>query len=249
MPLLAFVHLAIAAFFGVHAIRSGRPMYWLWILFAFPGLGSVVYFFAEFMPTMRHSRGGRQAARVMQGLVDPNRELRVAATEFDRTPTAYNRAQLARALLAKGRVDEAIAHYREAACGPYANDIAFLKGLAIAQLEAQKFADAASTLEKLFAASPDQRRGDLALMYAEALQGAGRPDAAAAFESVIAADGSLEARYKYGLYLRTRGNADAAREAFEAVLTDARRGTAHSRDMNREWIDASNRELKALSDS
>ena len=249
MPLLAFIHLAVAAFFGVHAIRSGRPMYWLWVLFAFPALGSIVYFFAEYMPTMRHSRGGRKAARVMQGLIDPHRELRIAATEFDRTPTAYNRAQLARALLAKGRVDEAIAHYREAASGAYANDVAFLKGLSIAQLEGQKFADSADTLERLFATSPDQRRGDLALMYAEALQGAGRPDATSAFEAVIAADASLEARYKYGIYLRTCGNARAAREVFEAVLTDARRGTAHSRDMNREWITAADRELKELGGS
>ena len=36
MPFVGLVHLAIAAFFGVHAIRSGQPMYWLFILFAFP---------------------------------------------------------------------------------------------------------------------------------------------------------------------------------------------------------------------
>jgi hypothetical protein len=180
----------------------------------------------------------------MQGLVDPNRELRLAAAEFDRTPTAYNRAQLARALLAKGRVDEAIAHYQEAASGPYANDVAFLKGLAIAQLEAQKYVDAAGTLEQLFAAAPDQRRGDLALMYAEALQGAGRVEAGQAFEAVIASDGSLEARCKYGLYLQGRGDRAGARAAFEHVLADAKRGTAHSRDMNREWIDAATRALK-----
>jgi len=136
MPFLALVHLAIAAFFAVHAVRNHRPMYWLMILFAFPALGSLVYFFAEYMPNMHHTRTGRKAARVMQGLVDPNRELREAAEAFDRTPTAYNRSQLARALLAKGQVEEAISHYREAATGAYANDVAFLKGLAIAQLEA-----------------------------------------------------------------------------------------------------------------
>jgi hypothetical protein len=246
MPILGFLHLAIAAFFAVHAVRTGRQMYWLMVLFAFPGIGSVVYFFAEYAPSMRHSRTGLKAARVMQGLVDPNRELRETAEAFDRTPTAYHRGQLARALLAKGRVDEAIAHYQEAASGAYANDVSFLKGLAIAQLEAQKFNEAVATLERLFAASPDQRRGDLALMHAEALQGAQRPEAGAAFEAVIAADGSLEARCKYGRYLLTRNDKAGARRAFEAVLADARRGTPHSRDMNREWIDTSNRELKAL---
>jgi hypothetical protein len=246
MPFLALVHFAVAAFFGVHAIRSGRPMYWLMVLFAFPALGSIVYFFAEYLPTMRHSRGARTAARVMQGLVDPQRELREAAAEFDRTPTAYNRAQLARALLAKGQVHEAIAHYQEAASGPYANDVSFLKGLAIAQLEAAKPADAAATLQRLFTGAPEQRRGDLALMYAEALQGAGRPDAEQAFEDVIASDGSLEARCKYGLFQQQRGNLKAARLAFEHVLADAKRGNAHSRDLNREWIERTSQALKAL---
>ena len=159
MPILAFVHLAIAAFFGIHAVRNHRPMYWLMILFAFPALGSIVYFFAEYMPTLRHTRTGLKAARAMQGLVDPNRELREAAAAFDRTPTAYNRSLLARALLAKGQVDEAISHYQEAASGAYANDVAFLKGLSIAQLEARKYADAVSTLERLFGASPEQKTG------------------------------------------------------------------------------------------
>jgi len=246
MPFLALIHLAVAAFFGVHAVRTGRPMYWLMVLFAFPALGSLVYFFAEYLPTMRYTRTGIKAARVMQGLVDPNRQLREAAAEFDRTPTAYNRAQLARALLAKGQAEDAIKHYREAATGPYANDVSFLKGLAIAQLEAQHHADAVQTLERLFAASPEQRSGDVALMYAEALQGAGRPDAAQAFESVIATDGGLEARCKYGLFQQQRGNTQAARLAFEHVLADAKRGTAHSRDMNREWIAAATRGLREL---
>lgn len=246
MPILALVHLAIAAFFAVHAVRNGRPNYWLMVLFAFPALGSLVYFFAEYLPDIRHTRTGRNAARVMQGLVDPQRELRLAAAEFDRTPTAYNRAQLARALLAKGQLEDAIAHYREAASGAYAKDVSFLKGLAIAELEAGQHAEAVATLERLFAASPEHKTGDLALMYAEALHGAGRPEAAQAFEVVIATDGTLEARCKYGLFQKQRGNLTAARQAFEHVLADAKRGNTHSRDMNREWIAAAKQALTEM---
>src|SRR6185295_15707548 len=130
MPFVGLVHLAIAAFFGVHAIRSGQPMYWLFILFAFPLLGSIVYFFALYLPGMRNTRGGAKAARAVNALLDPNRELREASTEFDRTPTAYNRSRLAAALLAKGEVEPAIDHFRQAASGPYANDPSFLQGLA-----------------------------------------------------------------------------------------------------------------------
>src|SRR3954447_9882420 len=133
MPFVGLVHLAIAAFFGVHAIRSGQPIYWLFVLFAFPLLGSVVYCFAIYLPQLRSARGGMKAARTVQDIVDPHRELHEATAEYDRTPTAYNRARLAGALLAKGHVDEAIEHYRAAASGPYDSDAAFLAGLAGAE--------------------------------------------------------------------------------------------------------------------
>lgn len=246
MPLIAFVHVALAAFFGVHAIRSGRPMYWLFILFAFPMLGSIVYFFAEYLPGMRNTREGARAARVVQNIVDPQRELREAHAEFDRTPTAYNRARLAAALRAKGRVDEAIEHLQHAASGPYASDVAFLKALAEAELEACRFDAAVATLERLFAAHAQQRAGALALMHAEALAGAGRADARQAFEAVVAADASIEARSKYGKFLMQLGDRPAARDAFRAVLKDAQRGHHHSRELNRLWIEEASAALKTL---
>ena len=89
MPFAAgFLHIAIAIFFAVHAVRSGKDRYWLFVLFAFPLLGSIVYCFAVYLPTLRHTRGGRRAVQLVQDIVDPNRELREASVEFDRTPTA-----------------------------------------------------------------------------------------------------------------------------------------------------------------
>src|SRR3982750_1798854 len=156
--------------------------------------------------------------------------------EYDRTPTVYNRTRLAAALLAKGHVDEAIDHYRAAASGPYANDAAFLAGLARAELVGGRPGDAAATLERLFAVDPGQRRGALAIAHAEALAAAGNPDARAAFEAVLAQDASTEAQYKYGAFLNSRGDETGARRAFEAVLRNAEHGHAHSRELNHEWI-------------
>ena len=236
MPFVALVHLAIAAFFAVHAVRTGRQMIWLFVLFGFPMLGSIVYLFAVYLPAFGNTRSGMKAARAVQALVDPNREWREAHAEFDRTPTAYNRARLAAALLAKGRGEEAIAHYEQAASGPYAKDLAFLKGLANAQIETGRHAAAVGTLNRLFEAHPQQRAGEIALMHAQALAGAGAPGARAAFEAVIAADDSTEAKCKYGLFLIGQGDLASARSALEAVLRDSRRGHVHSRELNRDWI-------------
>ena len=48
MPLAGLgLHFLIALFFAIHALRNGRQMYWLLILFSFPLLGSLAYFVAE----------------------------------------------------------------------------------------------------------------------------------------------------------------------------------------------------------
>ncbi|AEG69672.1 conserved transmembrane protein of unknown function [Ralstonia solanacearum Po82] len=48
MPFLGIgFHVIVALFFAVHAVRTHQSMYWLFILFAFPLLGSVAYFFCD----------------------------------------------------------------------------------------------------------------------------------------------------------------------------------------------------------
>ena len=78
MPILGFLDIAIAIFFAVHAVRTGRQMYWIMILIIAPFLGSLIYFFAEYLPEIRHSNVARKSARVVKSIVDPNRELREA---------------------------------------------------------------------------------------------------------------------------------------------------------------------------
>jgi hypothetical protein len=47
------LHILVAIFFAVHAVRHGRANYWLFVLLGFPFLGSVIYFFSEYLPEMR----------------------------------------------------------------------------------------------------------------------------------------------------------------------------------------------------
>ena len=47
------IHILIAVFFAIHVVRNGQQLYWLLILFMFPLLGSVVYFFAIYLPNSR----------------------------------------------------------------------------------------------------------------------------------------------------------------------------------------------------
>ena len=246
MPILGFLHIAVAIFFAVHAVRTGRPMYWILILILAPFLGSVIYFFAEYLPEMRHSRVARKSVRAVSSLVDPNRELREARLAFERTPTVDNRSRLAEALLARGDNEEAIEQFQACASGPYAQDVKFRRGLARAQLAAGRHAAAAATLESLIADSPRDAGSDALLWLAQALTQVDETRALAAFEHASQVHNTTETQAAYGIFLASLGRDAQARPLLEGVLHNARVGTPSSRELNRVSIDQARAALKVV---
>ena len=72
MPIFGLgLHVVIAILFATHAIRSGQDRYWLMILFAFPGIGSLVYALMVWLPEMRHTRHGHALVRGVKQVLDP----------------------------------------------------------------------------------------------------------------------------------------------------------------------------------
>ena len=108
MPIVGIgLHVFIALLCAVHALRSGQPLYWLFILFSFPLLGSIAYFLVIYLPNSRLERGARRAVSAAAKALDPQRELREARLAFEDTPTAQNQMRLASALLETGAGEEA----------------------------------------------------------------------------------------------------------------------------------------------
>jgi hypothetical protein len=244
---LGGLHILVAIFFAVHAVRHGRANYWLFVLLGFPFLGSVIYFFAEYLPQMRHSRLARQAVGTVTAIIDPGRALREAKLDFERTPSADHRARLADALLDAGQAKDALAHYRASLSGHHAKDAKLRIGLANAALSAGEPALAAQTLRDLFADEPERYAGAPALLLARAHADAGDESAAlAAFDEAMTRHNSTETRCAYGLYLAGRGRDGRARELLDGVLRDAKLVDEHARVLNRESLDQARAALKAL---
>lgn len=55
------LHVVFALLCAVHVVRTRQNTYWLFVLFAFPLLGSLVYFFAVYLPNSRLQRGAMKA--------------------------------------------------------------------------------------------------------------------------------------------------------------------------------------------
>ena len=116
------LHILLALLCAVHVVRSGQPLYWLFILFAFPLLGSLVYFFAVFLPTSRLERGAMKAVSAAARAIDPQRDVRAARAEYEQTPTVQNQMRLAAALLDTGEAEESARLYAAGLQGPFAED-------------------------------------------------------------------------------------------------------------------------------
>ena len=226
-----------AVLFAVHAVRTGQPLYWVFILFFFPGLGSLVYAIAVWLPEMRHSQGARHATRKVRAILDPGRELREARAAHEDAASVGNQLRLADALLADGKPAEALPLYDAALTGLYANDPDIRTRKAKALLETGRAGEARAMLEALIAEKPDFRSASGHLTYARAVAALDdRDKAREEFDALADYYPGLEARARYATLLREWGDTAKARELAADSLRIAQRLPTHSRTADREWI-------------
>lgn len=206
MPILGLgVHFLIALYFAVHAIRSGREMYWLFVLFSMPGIGSLVYFFAIYLPQSRLDRTISKAGTAVMRSLDPGRDVREAQNAFDLTPTAHNQTKLAAALLAAGMHAQAVAQYEACLTGPFAGDPEIRFGAAQAHLANHNGQAAVRMLLELRKTHPTFRDDQLSLVLARAYAEAGsHPEAGQEFAALVERFNGIEARAEYALWALSR---------------------------------------------
>jgi hypothetical protein len=238
MPIIGFgiLHFAVALFFAVHALRNRQQMYWLIILFSFPVLGSLAYFFAVFLPGSRMERSVKKmatsTAKSIVSALDPTRELREAKEVFDYTPTAQNQMRLAAALYGMGHFSEAVKNYEACLNGPFSSDVEMRYGAALAYIGNTQHAQAITHLEAIRATNPQFKPEEIALTIARTLTAAGRnADAKAELAAANARFASAEVRAEYAIALVAAGEIRQATEIHDEIQRDMKRWSSHTRDL------------------
>jgi len=238
LPSLA--HLAISVFFAVHAFRTGRG-YWIFIIFFFPLVGALVYFFVEYLPEVRRGRGMRAVTRTVARAINPGAEVRRLEDELKLTDTHERRVALARAYREAGRLDDAVRLLEESLTGMYADEPRALWELAGASHAAGRPEQARAAIERLRGVRT--LSGEQTLLSARLYEEAGELGAALREYEVAAAEATgEEARCRYALLLKRSGRADEARRLFERIVLHARVSPAHFRRSEKEWIEIARRE-------
>ncbi|GAB3099808.1 tetratricopeptide repeat protein [Lysobacter terrae] len=245
MPILGIgLHVIIAIFFAMHAMRTGQDRYWLMILFAFPGVGSLVYALMVWLPEMRHTRHGHALVRGVKQVLDPTRELRAAQEAFEESATTGNRLRLADALLASYRASEAVPQYQAALRGIHSDDPDIQVRLARALLESGHATAAREVLDEVIGKRPDFRSQDGHITYARAVAAEGnRAKAREEFETLLGYASGFQAHVRYAEVLQGWGETDKARGLCEQVLSRAKRMPGYARQLNKPELDR----LKQLS--
>jgi hypothetical protein len=230
MPIFGLgIHVIIAIFFAIHAVRNGRELYWLIILFSFPLFGSVVYFFVVFLPSSKLQHGLRKAGTVVQKSLDPNRELREAQQAFDLTPTAQNQMRLAAAQMAAGQVAQAVATYDACLRGPFAQDAEIGFAAAGARLANAQPNEAIALLQALRGQSSTFRPEQLGLLLAQSFAAAGRhAEAEEEFKSLVGRFGGLELRVEYVLWALGQGKGDSVAQVRDDIAHARRHMARHT---------------------
>lgn len=232
------LHLLIAICCAVHALRSGQERYWLFILFMFPLLGSLVYAIAILLPELSRSRGARRAVRGLRHAIDPSRELRAAQGAYSDSPTVENILRLADALTESGQARQAVPFYQSALTGIYAQDPKIEVRLARALLDSGHAQQARELLEALIARAPEFRSPEGHLTYARSLAAVGERELARQeFNTLVGYFAGLQARAVYAEQLHDWGEQLAAKEVREEGLRLAQRMPRYARDMNKPWIE------------
>lgn len=126
----------------IHALNTGRPYWWIWILIGAPVLGGAAYVFVELLPDLRvNRRPGQSSWKPRSWRI---KELRAELEEKD---IVEYRLALAEELHGDGQYGEACAAAEECLQGVFRSDPHTLACVARYRLDAGKYAEALAALD------------------------------------------------------------------------------------------------------
>lgn len=245
MPVLGGLILLMQIAFAIHAIRSGRETFWLYIIAFLPGIGCAIYFFTQVLPDMQNNYTVRKAGNRLLKAMDPERELRRRKEELEIADTVANRVKLAEECIEAEFYDEAITLLQRCQQNGHDDPDILLK-LAQAQYGSGQYQAAINTLDNLIATHPGFRSPEGHLLYARSLEGAG--DTANALEEYQALVDNFpgeEARLYYAKLLEMDGQNSKARQVLKEILLRSKRAPKYYRRKEQPWIRQAEQMLKA----
>jgi len=222
---------------AIHAARTGRPFFWLWILIIAPGIGPLIYFLVEWLPELLGGRTASKLAKRARETVDPDRAYREAKAALEDVPSVQNALKLAEICLETGRFAEAERHFRAGLQGLHADDPTLLHGHAKALIALNRPEEALQALHGLQAQGAAQSPA-VQLTLARTLDALGDvANAEASYRFAAERAAGLEAPARLTEFLARTGRAEEAGRWREDLAKRAAKAPAAFRAEARRWLD------------
>lgn len=241
------ITLALQVACVVHVFRTGRNTAWIMAIAFLPGIGMAAYFIVEIMPTLSRDRRVQQVQSNIADSMDPERHVREAREAVEFSDTVGNRLALGDALMARGRYDQALDQFREAARTSPRNDHAIGFRIAEAVYEAGLPAEALTALDRLPETHSGSERDRRDLLRAKVAELDGRSaDALALYRSVVDRVPGDEVRCRIAALLIATGDKSGARSVLQEVEMRKKRTPPAMLKANAEMYDWAKRMLTEL---
>ena len=246
MPILGAIVLVIQLCFAYHALKTGRPYWWLFVIMGMPVAGCLLYYFIEVFPMSRESRKAEKAVQAIAKAFDPDKSLREHVANLEDCGSVDNRIALARSCMDRKMYREAISLYRSCLAGVHQSDPDIRFGLANAFVFAADFREAHAMAQALRHSHASFRAPEVRLVMAKALEGLGRLDEALAEYRVLTDTyAGEEGRWRYGALLHRMGRNAEAAEVFRRMLRNAARMPETYREAQQEWLTLAREQVQA----
>ena len=221
----------------VHAAKTGRFSPWGFIILFLPGVGALAYVVVELVPEWFGSYGARRARQQFAGAINPAGRYRQLHDELEVVDTIANRSALASECLTLGKYDEALGLYDAILAKPLGEEPGFMLGKARAEYGLGDAGAALATLDDRKRRWPDYQSADGHLLYAMALEKAGREaEALVNYAAVGEYFPGVEPEVRQAQLLQKLGRGEEARALADDVVRTLGRAPAHVQKSQRQWL-------------
>ena len=220
--------------------REPDRFFWLWIILFFPWFGSLVYFFARWLPSnqIRTPASLRWWTR--------RRELTQLETAARQIGNAHQFVLWGDGMREAGMPARAQAAYRTALDSEPTN-LQALWGTAQVNMQQSEFDAALEKLQQLIEIDPQYKFGDVSLAYGRALVETGRlEDAELHLKQHVRRWRHPEAMYLLAELMADRGGVVEARGQLEALILDIDGSPKGIARKHRRWKSRAHRRLQRL---
>lgn len=229
---------------AVHAIKTGRPWFWLWIIIIGSFVGCLIYAIVELLPDLHHS-GGKTASRLAK-TVNPRGDRKRLEDELALSDTVKNRLALADECVRTKDYARAVELFESCLTGIHKDDPKIMLSIAEAEFQLGAYVKTRDVLDQLIAANPDFRSPDGHLLYARALEELGETEGALEEYRELARYSGIEAKCRGALFLQRSGFADEAKAIFKDVVLSGKQFRHFYKGDDKRWIGVARDSLAKL---